>query len=75
MKPYFGQGRFDFVLELPPPDVKAGAGGNFYGTYQGKPLGKDVNLASLAKETDGMTGAADCLNLPERLPFWQLESF
>jgi len=49
-------GRFDFVLELPAPDLKARSE-IFKVHTKDKPLGKDVNLNSLAKETDGMTGA------------------
>lgn len=49
-------GRFDFVLELPAPDLKAREE-IFKVHTKDKPLGKDVNLNSLAKETDGMTGA------------------
>lgn len=49
-------GRFDFVLELPAPDLKARSE-IFKVHTKGKPLGKDVSLDSLAKETDGMTGA------------------
>jgi transitional endoplasmic reticulum ATPase len=49
-------GRFDFVLELPAPDLKARSE-IFKVHTKDKPLEKDVNLNSLAKETDGMTGA------------------
>ena len=49
-------GRFDFVLELPAPDVKARIE-IFTVHTRGKPLGKDVNLSSLASGSDGMTGA------------------
>lgn len=49
-------GRFDFVLELPTPDLKARSE-IFKVHTKDKPLGKDVNLNSLAKETDKMTGA------------------
>ncbi len=49
-------GRFDFVLELPSPDLKAREE-IFKVHTKDKPLGKDVNLNSLAKETDKMTGA------------------
>lgn len=49
-------GRFDFVLELPAPDLEA-RGEIFKVHTKDKPLGKDVNLNSLAKETDKMTGA------------------
>ena len=50
-------GRFDFVLELPVPDLKA-RGEIFKVHTKGKPLGNEVSLNSLAGETDGMTGAA-----------------
>lgn len=49
-------GRFDFVLELPAPDAKAREE-IFKVLTRGKPLGEDVDLTSLAKETEGMTGA------------------
>jgi transitional endoplasmic reticulum ATPase len=49
-------GRFDVVLELPVPDVKARQE-IFEVLTRRKPLGKDVNLISVAKETDGMVGA------------------
>ena len=49
-------GRFDFVLELPAPDLKARSE-IFKVHTRGKPLGKDVNLNSLASKSDGMTGA------------------
>jgi transitional endoplasmic reticulum ATPase len=49
-------GRFDFVLELPRPDVKAREE-IFRVHTQGKPLAKDISLASLAEETDNMVGA------------------
>ena len=50
-------GRFDFVLELPAPDLKAREE-IFKVHTKGKPLGNGVSLNSLAEETDGMTGAA-----------------
>jgi len=49
-------GRFDFVLELPAPSLKAREE-IFKVHTKGKPLGKDVSLNSLAKETEGMVGA------------------
>ena len=49
-------GRFDFVLELPRPDVKAREE-IFRVHTKGKPLAKDISLASLAEETDNMVGA------------------
>ena len=49
-------GRFDFVLKLLKPDLKAREE-IFKIHTKGKPLGKDVNLNSLAKETDAMSGA------------------
>jgi len=49
-------GRFDFVLELPAPDLKARSE-IFKVHTREKPLGKDINLNSLASESDGMTGA------------------
>jgi len=49
-------GRFDFVLELPKPDTTAREQ-IFQVHTKGKPLGKNVDLASLARETDGLVGA------------------
>lgn len=49
-------GRFDFVLELPKPDVKAREA-IFQVHTTGKPLAKEVSLKSLAEETDGLVGA------------------
>jgi transitional endoplasmic reticulum ATPase len=49
-------GRFDFVFELPSPDLQAREEILKVHT-RGKPLGKDVSLASLARETDGLVGA------------------
>ena len=49
-------GRFDFVLELPKPDVKAREA-IFQVHTTGKPLAKEISLESLAEETDGLVGA------------------
>jgi len=49
-------GRFDFVLELPKPDLQAREE-IFKVHTQGKPLGKNINLESLARETEGLVGA------------------
>ncbi len=49
-------GRFDFVLELPKPDVKAREA-IFQVHTTGKPLAKEISLAGLAEETDGLVGA------------------
>jgi transitional endoplasmic reticulum ATPase len=49
-------GRFDFVLEVPKPDVKTREE-IFKVHTRGKPLGAQVTLASLAEETDGLVGA------------------
>ncbi|MBU4016260.1 AAA family ATPase, partial [Patescibacteria group bacterium] len=49
-------GRFDFVLELPAPDVKAREE-IFKVHTKGKPLGDDVSLNSLASGSNGLTGA------------------
>jgi len=49
-------GRFDFVLEIPRPDVKAREE-IFKVHTRGKPLGEDVILESLAEETAGLVGA------------------
>jgi len=49
-------GRFDFVLELPKPDLKAREE-IFKVHTKDKPLGKNITLESLAKETEGLVGA------------------
>ncbi len=49
-------GRFDFVLELPPPDLEAREEILKVHT-RGKPLGKNVSLENLARETAGLVGA------------------
>jgi transitional endoplasmic reticulum ATPase len=49
-------GRFDFVLDLPKPDLKARAE-IFKVHTAGKPLGKSITLEGLAKETEGLVGA------------------
>jgi transitional endoplasmic reticulum ATPase len=49
-------GRFDFVIELPIPDVSARE--EIFQVHTAhKPLGADVSLAELAAETAGMVGA------------------
>ncbi|MCX6143450.1 MAG: CDC48 family AAA ATPase [Ignavibacteriales bacterium] len=49
-------GRFDFLLELPPPDQKSRFE-IFKIHTRGKPLAQDVDLKVLAKETEGEVGA------------------
>jgi transitional endoplasmic reticulum ATPase len=49
-------GRFDFVLELPRPDLQAREAILKVHT-RGKPLGKNVSIESLARETEGLVGA------------------
>jgi transitional endoplasmic reticulum ATPase len=49
-------GRFDFVIELPKPDLKAREE-IFKVHTKGKPLEKNITLESLAQETDGLVGA------------------
>ena len=49
-------GRFDRLIEIPPPDLAARRSILEIHT-RGKPLAKDVNLDQLAKETEGMAGA------------------
>lgn len=49
-------GRFDFVVELPKPDVNARAE-IFKVHIRGKPLGKDITPENLARETEGRVGA------------------
>jgi transitional endoplasmic reticulum ATPase len=49
-------GRFDMFIELPPPD-DAARRVNLEDRAAGKPLARDVNLDSLAAETEGLVGA------------------
>ncbi len=49
-------GRFDFLLEIPKPDEETRYEIFKIHTKE-KPLAKDVNLKSLAKETKGLTGS------------------
>ena len=49
-------GRFDFVLEIPKPDLQAREE-IFKVHTRGKPLGKNISLESLARETEGLVGA------------------
>jgi transitional endoplasmic reticulum ATPase len=49
-------GRFDMLIELPTPD-KSARRAIFQIHTAGKPLAKDVNLDSLAAETEGLVGA------------------
>jgi transitional endoplasmic reticulum ATPase len=49
-------GRFDLVLEVPPPD--AGGRAKIFAVHlHGKPVAADVDAADLATRTEGMTGA------------------
>jgi transitional endoplasmic reticulum ATPase len=49
-------GRFDKIIEVPPPDEKARES-IFKIHLKGKPIHKDVIVKDLAKETDGFSGA------------------
>jgi transitional endoplasmic reticulum ATPase len=50
------QGRFDRIIELPMPDLKARI--DIFKVHTRKmPLAKNVNLEELAKQTEGYTGA------------------
>ncbi|WP_342418815.1 CDC48 family AAA ATPase [Paenibacillus sp. FSL H8-0168] len=49
-------GRFDFIVELPIPDYDTRLS-ILQVRCQGRALGEDVSFASLAKVTEGMTGA------------------
>ena len=49
-------GRFDFVLELPRPDLQTRQA-IFQVHTRGKPLGKNVSLEVLAMETEGLAGS------------------
>jgi transitional endoplasmic reticulum ATPase len=49
-------GRFDRIVEVPPPDRKARE--EILGIHvKGRPLAQDVQLAKLAADADGLTGA------------------
>jgi len=49
-------GRFDFVLELPRPDLPARE--DIFRVHTAhKPLGRDVSLSELARATEGLVGA------------------
>jgi transitional endoplasmic reticulum ATPase len=49
-------GRFDFVLDFPLPDEKTRQ--EIFGIHVGgKPLASDIDLAVLAEETEGLSGA------------------
>lgn len=49
-------GRFDKIIEVPPPDLKSRER-IFEIHLTDKPIGKDVSVHDLARETDGFTGA------------------
>jgi transitional endoplasmic reticulum ATPase len=49
-------GRFDILIEIPPPDLE-GRKEIFEIGLRGKPLAKDVDLDDLARQTDTFTGA------------------
>ncbi len=49
-------GRFDLLIQLPLPDATARLE-IFRAHTRGKPLAEDVDLALLARETEGLTGA------------------
>ena len=49
-------GRFDLLLEVPPPDPD-GRAKIFAVHLKGKPVSPDVDLSELARRTDGLTGA------------------
>jgi transitional endoplasmic reticulum ATPase len=49
-------GRFDLILKIPPPDVKARLA--ILGVHtREKPLAPDVDLNTLSKATEGFSGA------------------
>jgi transitional endoplasmic reticulum ATPase len=66
-------GRFDFVLELPKPDVKAREA-IFWVHTTGKPLAKDISLKSLAEETDGLVGA-DIASICQKASLLAIQEF
>ena len=49
-------GRFDLILEMPLPDLKARQA-IFKVHLKGKPLAEDVDLSTLAKQAEGVSGA------------------
>ena len=49
-------GRFDLLLEIPPPDMD-GRKDIFTIHLKNRPIGADVAPEELARETEGMTGA------------------
>jgi transitional endoplasmic reticulum ATPase len=49
-------GRFDFTLEFPLPDAKARQA-IFKIHTRGKPIASDINLESLAQQTEGLAGS------------------
>ena len=51
-----GSGRFDALIEIPPPDESARLA-IFRVHIAEKPAGEDVDLESLAQETEGLVGA------------------
>jgi transitional endoplasmic reticulum ATPase len=66
-------GRFDFVIEVPKPDVDARES-IFKVHTRGKPLGKDVSLAILAQETDGLVGA-DIASICQKASYLAIREF
>ena len=66
-------GRFDFVVEVPKPDVKAREA-IFRVHTRGKPLGKNVTMESLAQETEGLVGA-DLASICQKASFLAIREF
>jgi transitional endoplasmic reticulum ATPase len=49
-------GRFDLLIEVPPPDLEARA--HIFGIHlRGKPLEPDIDVLDLARRAEGLTGA------------------
>ena len=66
-------GRFDFVIEVPKPDVEARKA-IFQVHTRGKPLGANVSLEDLARETDGLVGA-DIASICQRASLLAISEF
>lgn len=66
-------GRFDFIVELPKPDVQARE--EIFNVHtRGKPLGSDVTPKTLASETEGMVGA-DIASLCQKASLLAIRDF
>jgi len=66
-------GRFDFLLEVPKPDQKTRLE-IFKIHTRGKPLAREVDLETLSKETEGLTGA-DIENICKKASMLAIREF